>query len=51
MKPLFHPSQTNSLGGALGTNLGNVTGSDQTNQVPVSLNAASGSVFFRWVRP
>jgi hypothetical protein len=51
MKPLSHPSETNSLGGAFGTNWVNVTGSGQTNQVPVPLNATSGAVFFRLVRP
>jgi alpha-L-arabinofuranosidase len=44
-------SQTNSLGVGLGTNWINVTGTIQTNQVVLPLNAAGGAVFFRLVRP
>ncbi len=44
-------SQTNSLGVGLGTNWVNVAGSAQTNQVPLTMNATNGAVFFRLVRP
>jgi aryl-phospho-beta-D-glucosidase BglC (GH1 family) len=44
-------SQTNSLAVGLGTNWVNVTGSAQTNQVPMTVNATNGTVFFRLVRP
>ena len=40
-------SQTNSLG----TNWGNVTSSDQTNQALAPLSTTNGAVFFRLVRP
>jgi aryl-phospho-beta-D-glucosidase BglC (GH1 family) len=44
-------SQTNNLASGLGTNWVNVTGSDQTNQMTMPLNATQGAVFFRLVRP
>ncbi|HZI33923.1 MAG TPA: fibronectin type III domain-containing protein, partial [Candidatus Binatia bacterium] len=44
-------SQTNSLATGLGTNWINLTGSDQTNLVPVPLTTTNGAVFFRLVRP
>ena len=44
-------SQTNSLAVGLGTNWVNMTGSAQTNLVPVPLNTTNGAVFFRLVRP
>lgn len=40
-------SQTNTLGGGLGTNWVNVAGSTATNQVVIPINPLNGSVFFR----
>ena len=44
-------AQTNSLNTGLGTNWVNVSSSTQTNQVPVTMSATNGAVFFRLVRP
>jgi hypothetical protein len=44
-------SQTNTLAGGLGTDWVNVSGSAQTNQMPMPLSMTSGAVFFRLVRP
>jgi uncharacterized repeat protein (TIGR03806 family) len=44
-------SQTNSLATGLGTNWSNVANSTQTNQMTLPVNATSGAVFFRLVRP
>jgi hypothetical protein len=44
-------SQTNYLAVGLGTNWVNVSGSAQTNQMPVPLSTTNGAVFFRLARP
>lgn len=44
-------TQTNNLNAGLGTNWVNVPNSDQTNQMPLPMNATDGAVFFRLVRP
>jgi hypothetical protein len=44
-------TQTNSLATGLGTNWVSVSNSTETNQVTMPLNATSGAVFFRLMRP
>src|ERR1017187_368573 len=43
--------QTNSVDEGLGTNWGNVFGSDATNQISIPINTVNGSAFVRLVSP